>query len=132
VKECSACHTAYHPSLAPAATWRAVMTGLDEHFGDNASLDRTASDRLLAYLTENSAEHWDTKAANRLRTPDASQPLRITASPAWKRIHRKIPETAFSAKAVGGKINCAACHGDASSGLFAPQAIAIPQEKTTP
>ena len=129
-KECSACHSAHHPSLAPAATWRAIIAGLDDHFGDNASLDGPLAARLLAYLTANSAEHWDTKAANGFRMPDATQPLRITASLAWKRAHRDIPETAFSAKAVGGKLNCAACHDDASSGRFAPQAITIPKETT--
>ena len=131
-KECGACHTAYHPSLAPAATWRAVIAGLDDHFGDNASLDGPVAGRLLGYLTANSAEHWDTKAANRFRMPGETEPLRITALPAWKRVHRGIPETAFNVKAVGGKFNCAACHGDAASGRFAPQDIAFPKEKTTP
>jgi len=131
-KECGACHTAYHPSLAPAATWHGIIAGLDDHFGDNASLDRPVAAQLLAYLTANSAEHWDTKAANRFRMPDAAQPLRITASQAWKRAHRSIPETAFSAKAVGGKLNCSACHSDAASGRFAPQAIVTPKDRTTP
>lgn len=125
-KECGACHTAYHPSLAPAATWRAVVAGLDDHFGDNASLDGPVVARLLSYLAANSAEYWDTRAANGLRTPSVTAPLRITASPAWQRIHGDIAETAFNTKAVGGAFNCAACHRDASRGLFAPQAIAIP------
>lgn len=131
-KECGACHTAYHPSLASAATWRAVFAGLDGHFGDNASLDAPLADRLLGYLTSNSAEHWDTKPANFFRLPDAAEPLRITASPAWKRTHRRIPEPAFGSKAVGGKLNCSACHSDAASGRFAPQAITTPKETTTP
>jgi cytochrome b len=131
-QECGACHTAYHPSLARARTWRAIVAGLDDHFGDDASLGDPVAVRLLAYLTANSAEHWDTRAANGFRMTSVVEPLRITASPAWKRIHRDIPPAAFGAKAVGGKLNCASCHGDASSGWFAPQAIAIPKEKTTP
>lgn len=131
-KECGACHTAYHPSLASAATWRTIFAGLDGHFGDNASLNAPLADRLLGYLTANSAEHWDTKPANFFRFPDAAQPLRITASPAWQRAHRRIPEPVFGIKAVAGKLNCSACHSDASSGRFAPQAIATPKETTTP
>jgi len=131
-KECGACHTAYHPSLAPAATWRAVIDGLDEHFGDDASLDAPLTARLLDYLVVNAAERWDSKPANFFRLPDAAQPLRITASPAWQRIHRRIPQTAFGVKAVGGKLNCSACHSDAASGRFAPQAIVTPKERTTP
>ncbi len=131
-KECGACHSVYHPSLASAETWRAVIAGLDDHFGDNASLDGPVAGRLLNDLIANSAEHWDTKAAKSFSIPDATQPLRITASSAWKLAHRSIPETTFGAKAVGGKFNCAACHSDASRGRFAPQAIAIPKERTTP
>ena len=131
-KECGACHTAYHPSLAPAATWRAVFAGLDAHFGDDASLDGPLTARLQDYLIANSAERWDSKPANFFRLPDAAQPLRITAAPAWKRIHSRIPEPAFGVKAVGGKLNCSACHSDAASGRFAPQAITTPKETTTP
>ncbi len=131
-KECGACHSTYHPSLAPAATWQAIFAGLDDHFGDNASLDGALAARLLGYLTANSAEQWDTKAANFFRLPDAAEPLRITASSAWKRTHRRIPEAAFGIKAVAGKFNCSACHTDAPSGRFSPQAIATPKERTTP
>src|SRR5690606_15899532 len=36
VKECGACHTPHHPSIAPAAAWQAILERLDDHFGDNA------------------------------------------------------------------------------------------------
>jgi cytochrome b len=130
LQECGACHFVHHPSLAPAATWRGIMTGLAKHFGDDARLDAPADSRLLAYLTANSAEHWDSKPANHLRTPDSAEPLRITASPGWMHLHRDLPPTAFAAKPVGGRFNCGACHADAASGRFAPQAIAIPTEGT--
>ena len=38
-QECAACHTAYPPGLLPAASWNRVMTGLDKHYGTDASLD---------------------------------------------------------------------------------------------
>jgi cytochrome c len=108
------------------------MDNLGDHFGDNASLDSGVTAALLTYLTTNSAEHWDTNAANRLRKASAAEPLRITATDGWKRIHRDIPEAVFKRKSVGGKLNCASCHMDAETGRFAPRAIAIPKEKTTP
>lgn len=132
IRECKSCHAPHHPSLASAATWRAVMSRLDDHFGDNASLDPTLTAQLVGYLTSNSAEHWDTLAANRLREPSAAEPLRITATDGWKRIHRDIPEAVFKRKAVAGKLNCASCHTDAETGLFAPRAILVPKEQTTP
>lgn len=130
VKECKSCHSAHHPSAAPAATWMAIMAGLEDHFGENASLDAALNAQLTDYLKANSAEHWDTAAANRLRTPAADQPLRITATDGWKRLHRNVSADDFKRKSVGGKLNCSQCHGDAESGRFAPRAIAIPEEKT--
>ena len=130
-KECGSCHSAHHPSLAPAATWTAIMAGLDGHFGENASLDAATAARFTAYLTENAAEKWDTWPANRLRTASEQHPLRITDTRGWKRLHRGLPDEAFKSKAVGGKLNCTKCHRDAESGRFAPRAIAIPEEKAS-
>jgi len=107
------------------------MGDLGDHFGDNASLDPEMTASLVRYLAANSAEHWDTLAANRLREPSAAQPLRITATDGWKRIHRDLPESVFKRKAVGGKLNCTSCHTDAESGRFSPRAIDVPKEKTT-
>jgi cytochrome b len=129
-KECAACHSPHHPSLAPAATWRKIIDGLSDHFGDNASLDPKQTDRLGSYLTANSAEHWDTKAANRMRVPDARGSLRITETGGWKSIHRRVAPAAFASKAVNGKLNCTACHSDAASGRFAPRSISLPRERT--
>ena len=50
LKECGACHVAYPPHLLPAASWRALMAGLDRHFGQNAELEpevRAAVERWL-------------------------------------------------------------------------------------
>jgi cytochrome b len=132
VRECKSCHAPHHPSLASAATWSGVMSRLDDHFGDNASLEPDLTANLTQYLTANAAEHWDTMAANLLLSPSAAEPLRITATEGWRRIHREIPDDVFKRKSVGGKLNCAGCHGDADTGRFAPRAISIPKEKTTP
>jgi len=132
VRECKACHAAHHPSLAAATTWQAIMSGLVDHFGENASLDPALVSKISGYLNANSAEHWDTTAANRLREPSAAEPLRITATHGWKRLHRKIPADLFSRTTVGGKLNCSNCHRDAEAGRFAPRAIAIPKEKSNP
>lgn len=128
VKECGACHTPHHPSLAPAATWSGIMANLATHFGDNAELDAAQAQALLKYTTANSAEAWDTAAANRLRIADATGSLRITDGAGWKRLHRSVPTDAFKAKKVAGKLNCAACHADAATGRFHPRSISIPKE----
>ena len=39
--ECGGCHFAYQPGLLPGEDWERIMTSLDEHYGDDASLDET-------------------------------------------------------------------------------------------
>jgi cytochrome b len=125
-KECGSCHSPHHPSVAPAATWAAIMAGLGSHFGENASLDAALTARLTAYLADNAAEKWDTWPANRLRAASEQNSLRITETRGWKRLHRELPGDVFKSKAVGGKLNCSKCHRDAETGRFAPRAIAVP------
>ena len=129
VEECGACHDPYHPSLLPAASWAALMAGLQGHFGEDASLDPPRAEEIAAWLTTNAAETWDTEVANRFRAVDPAQPLRITANPYWRRKHAGIPEAVFERKAVGSKVNCSACHRDAATGRFDDQAIRIPKEE---
>jgi mono/diheme cytochrome c family protein len=127
-KECGSCHSPHHPSLAPAGTWRKIMAGLDNHFGENATLNPELVKQLTAYLLSNSAETWDTRPANVLRAANPDEPLRITAVKGWKRIHHEISDEVFKSKPIGGKLNCSNCHGDAETGRFAPRAIAIKKE----
>jgi cytochrome b len=84
-KECGACHYDFHPSLLPAASWATMMAGLDDHFGENASLGYKARDEIAAWLAANAGERWDTEAANRFRKISPDQPLRVTGIRYWKR-----------------------------------------------
>ena len=128
VKECGACHSVHHPSLAPVATWRKLMAGLDDHFGETATLAPEIVAGIEALLAGNAAERFDTAAANRLAAPSRSEPLRITATDGWRQIHSGIAETVFMTKAVAGRANCGNCHGDALTGLFSRRAIRMPFE----
>lgn len=128
--ECSACHMGYHPSLLPAASWKAMMTGLDDHFGENASLDAATTAEITAWLTAHAAETADTKPAHRLSHTAPDAPFTLSGTPFWKRVHGDLPDALFQSRAVGGRGSCAACHGDAQTGLFSPFAISIPKETT--
>jgi diheme cytochrome c len=48
-----ACRVAYPARLLPASSWRAIMGGLDKHFGTDASLDPTATAEIAAFLDRN-------------------------------------------------------------------------------
>jgi cytochrome b len=126
-KECGSCHMAYPPSLAPRSRWTALLAHLDDHFGEDASLDPATNARILAYLTENAAETADTRVSRELAAAGADDPLRLTSTPFWRRTHREIPEAVFKSKAVGAKGACIACHRDAMTARFDPQSIAIPE-----
>ena len=128
LKECGACHYAFHPSLLPAESWRRVMSGLIDHFGEDASLDGQTIEAITAWLVANAAETWDTEAANRFRNVDPRDPLRVTATPFWRDKHNRVPDQLFALKVVRSKANCSACHGDAATGRFDDQAIALPEE----
>ena len=128
-RTCGTCHAPYHPSLLPAASWQAVLSELDNHFGvDNSKLPASTLVEIAGYLATHSSEAWDTEAGVRFRTASKAEPQRITATPAWQSIHAPVPESWFARKSVGSKRNCIACHRDAASGRFADSHISVPKE----
>jgi cytochrome b len=127
VKECGSCHFAYPPSLSPRSRWMALMDGLSDHFGEDASLEPDVAARIRAYLAKNSAETWDTRASHEFALANPSDPLRLTATPYWRWMHRGIPDAVFTSPQVRAKGACDACHSDAATGRFDPQAIDIPE-----
>jgi hypothetical protein len=131
-KECSACHAAFHPSLLPKASWLAIMQGLDDHFGEDASLPDDKVAAISEFLAANAAETTDTEVANRFRDVSTEAPLFITKTPFWQRTHSGISEAMFSGAVVKSKSNCAACHSDAASGRFDDSAIRTVPISVTP
>ena len=124
--ECGSCHYAFHPSLLPRSSWAAIMGGLSDHFGEDASLPPAAAAEVAGFLQTYAAEDWDTKAAQLLSNVSPADPLRITATPFWSRRHRRIDPAVFASAPVKAKSNCIACHRDAATGRFDAQAIRIP------
>lgn len=127
-EQCGACHLAYPPSLAPAATWDAILGDLQHHFGQDATLSAEQVATIRAWVDANDAARWDTLASHVLRVPAADGSRRLTDTPGWRRLHRHIADAVFASEAVGGRSSCEACHGDAANGRFAPQRIAIPRQ----
>ena len=125
-KECGACHEPYHPSLLPRASWAAMMAGLGDHFGEDASLAAPVAAEIAAYLDRNAAEAIDSEASNRFLKMSPQEPLRITATPYWRATHREIAAAVFGAPPVSSKAHCSACHGDALTGRFDDQFITMP------
>lgn len=128
--ECAtSCHNGFHPTLLPADSWVKVMDGLDDHFGDNVSLDPETKAEILAYLQSASAERSTTEASKKLLyyLKPGETPLRITDTAYWKDKHSEIKEDVFQRKSVVSRSNCVACHPGADRGSFEDRDISIPK-----
>jgi nitrate/TMAO reductase-like tetraheme cytochrome c subunit len=115
--ECGSCHTAYPPQLLPASAWRGIMSGLDKHFGTDASLDADSVAEIGAFLEQHAGT---TRRARGART------LRVTESAWFQRKHGEISPTVWTLPAVKSPANCAACHTTADQGDFRERNIRIP------
>lgn len=118
-KECSDCHIAYAPGLLPAASWRKMMAGLDQHFGTDASLDEQDNKEITAFLVSNASNRWSASTA----------PLRISESAWFKRKHddHEINPAVWKNPQVKSPANCGACHTRAERGDFNEHDIQIPK-----
>lgn len=131
VNECASCHTLYPPSLLPERAWSSMMATLENHFGDDASLDPADAQSILDYLTANAAEHSTAEASVKLLKSLPNQDIiAITQTPFWKRTHRAIEARVFESETVKSRANCKACHGDVERGLLEDTAIKMPETRS--
>ena len=128
--ECGeSCHGAFHPTLLAAESWRAVAAGLDDHFGDDASLDDEDVAEILDYMLASSAEHSTSEASIKLlRSMEAGvEYIRVTDLPYWKKKHSDISSLVYNRSSITSKSNCGACHSGADKGSFEDADIKIPE-----
>ena len=119
MKECSACHVAFPPGMLPARSWHKLMAGLNNHFGENASLDPATVQHINNVLVANAADTGGRRSGAMRGLGKDDTPLRITETPWWIRAHRgEVRPAAFKDPRVGSKSNCVACHRDAAQGVF--------------
>jgi len=127
--ECGACHMAYPPGLLPAKSWKKVMSGLDDHFGDNAELDTSTNKAITSFLLSNSADKSNYRRSRRFASVNESGDIitRITETPYFKHEHNRIPTRMVTGNnKVNSFSNCNACHGKAEQASFREHDILIP------
>jgi hypothetical protein len=120
LQECGSCHIAYPPGLLPAASWKRLMTGLDRHFGSDASLDEATTRRLADWLQANAAT-----GSRRAEPPPQD---RITRAAWFQREHRKIDAEVWTLPSVKSPANCGACHTQAERGRFDEHELRAPAD----
>jgi hypothetical protein len=120
LKECGACHMVYSPQLLPQRSWDAIMSHLDDHFGEVATLDEPTRLDVLSYLLANAIDAPGSKAGDRLLRgvrPD-EVPQRVTDLPWFKRRHGEVNFTNIKSTPVKSASNCIGCHKTADKGEF--------------
>ena len=117
---CISCHTLFPPFLLPQKSWVSMMDTLENHFGDDASLDASTTESIKAFLVKNSAESSTKESSLRILASLEKEKtyLAITETPFWKNRHKKIDKAIFSQKEIGKPSNCKACHDTIENGLL--------------
>lgn len=119
-QECGACHLAYPPQMLSASSWRALMAGLDKHFGSDASMDPATQSGIQRFL-ENHAGKRDTSL-------NGKPQLRITETRWFVHEHSgELPRDIWKRPAIKSAANCAACHTAADKGDYSERTIRLPK-----
>lgn len=118
-EECGGCHIAYPPRFLPAKSWRALMSGLDKHFGSDASIDPAAAQEITAYLEKNSDQRRQQSTGKVI--------LRISETRWFKSAHEEVSSRAWKKPQVKSASNCIACHRQADMGDFSERNARIPR-----
>ncbi|MBM2830568.1 MAG: cytochrome [Gammaproteobacteria bacterium] len=123
------CHMAYQPGLLPAKSWEKIMSGLEDHFGDNAELDTMTHKAITDFLVSNSADKSNYRRSRRFTSSNelGDIPIRISETPYFKHEHDEIPARMVTGnKDVNSFSNCNACHRKAEQASFRERDIFIP------
>ena len=129
IKECGSCHFPYQPGLLPSNAWNKMMTNLENHFNNDASLNEANLQTLTKYLNDNSAEkNMQYKRSNRIVSSLAKNqiPDSISTTPYMIKKHREIRKDLITQPEVKGLFNCMACHTTADKGNYSERDIKIP------
>ena len=109
-EESGSCHVPYPGWALPASSWRAVMGGLEKHFGTDASLDAAVAAEIGRYL--------ESHAGRTGKDSSSATQLRITETAWFQREHREVTKARWSSAEVKSAANCQACHKQAAQGVY--------------
>ena len=121
--ECGDCHMVFPSTRLTKTAWKKIMSTLDNHFGEDATIDAASAKHIEAYLVDNA---MDAKMGIRTKMRLAAwkkkgivDVIRITELPEWTR-HHNTNKYKFMVKDVGYArgSNCITCHKGAETGLY--------------
>lgn len=128
MKTCGSCHLSYPPDLLPARSWEKILTGIENHYGNNVALDQASEKVISAYLYKNAADRSRTERARKvMRSLGNNTPMQITEVPYIMKEHHEINQNVFKREAIRSLSNCSACHVTAEKGVFDDDYVRIPK-----
>ena len=98
------------------------MTGLDKHYGTDASLDSATVQQLGNWLQAHAGTYK--------RVTEEPPQDRITRSAWFERKHRGVEPAIWKLPSVKSAANCAACHTGADKGQFDDDNLRMPAGMT--
>jgi hypothetical protein len=110
---CGDCHMVFPPQMLPKASWITILGGLDDHFGEAATLPAEQVRAIRDYLTAHAADSPNATIRDRhylAALPLGAAPLRITATPWWNQMHADFDFAGVKRSSVKSLANCPACH----------------------
>ncbi|MEO5349708.1 MAG: diheme cytochrome c [Magnetococcus sp. YQC-3] len=126
--ECGACHFAYQPGLLPARSWEKLLSGLGEHFAENAEVTPATHAALREYLTGSAADRVAEKRSRKINAsiPAEESPIRVTDTQYFQRKHRELSRQRREGDAkIGSLSRCETCHTQAERGSFHEHEVRI-------
>lgn len=109
LSECGDCHMAFPPETLSTVAWTKIINGLEDHFGEDASLDAATTAHILDFHLKNSNDVTNVRASKKWRM--SFPVMRIVDANRFIKKHKGC-EAAWVHKDVGSKANCLACHKD--------------------
>lgn len=95
------------------------MGDLENHFGDDASLDVEDTKNILEFLVQNSAETSTMQSSLMfLKSIGNKDIIAMSQTKVWEKLHKDIEKEVFESNDIKSKANCKACHTDIEKGLI--------------
>jgi hypothetical protein len=99
------------------------MSGLDKHFGSDASLDAATASEISGFLEQNAGSEI---FASQIFISRDKPVLRITETRWFRNKHDEVSQRDWDNPRVKSPANCTACHAQAERGDFNEDSVRIP------
>ncbi|MEW5734395.1 MAG: cytochrome C [Thermodesulfobacteriota bacterium] len=124
---CGSCHFAYQPWLLPSASWKKILAGAEDHYGNAIQMDGGQEKEVAGFLLANAADKSSNKRSKKiLKSLDGQVPLRITDVPYIAKKHHDLSRAILARPSIAGLQNCSACHRTAPQGVYDDDNVIVP------